>query len=409
VLQAQAERQSGDHAAAELTCRAALETLKPLGRSLDLAHTYTQIGTNCVYRRDYDQAERYHRAALKVFQELGDLHGMKSAYNNLGTALMRADKLEAAIQSYQMSLEIKRRLGDRPGEGLGLNNLGNLWEKRGELRRAFQCYRRGVSIYRRLHRPRELTTLYYNMGEVQMRRGRLHNAVRIFARARRHATGIAGAYITQVLELNLGATQLALLDPQACLATLNATLPSVERSGLAGLLAQFHALMALAYGAVEDSSRAELHERLGRETLGKAVEDEEKRDTLLYLAAAALQLGRVADAERDAQAALELAERGARPLPRAQALRLLALTSQRRGDWDLAESRLERAVQICRELGFRHELSRCYKSLGTLHWDIGLRARAEEDFRLCVQLLEDLGLRHELGLTYLQLARLPHG
>jgi hypothetical protein len=88
---------------------------------------------------------------------------------------------------------------------------------------------------------------------------------------------------------------------------------------------------------------------------------------------------------------------------------LLAGCDEKRGDWDVAEARLEEALGLARSLGFRHEQATCYKLLGHLHGEIGLRARAEEDLQHCVQLLAELGLRAELGLTYLELARLARG
>jgi tetratricopeptide (TPR) repeat protein len=405
LLQGQAERQDGNYAAAEATCRVALDVLKPLGRTLEMAQAYTQIGTNYAYRHDYEQAERFYRAALRVHQDLGDLHGMKSAYNNLGSALMRADKLDESIHSYQQSLDLKRRLGDRPGEGSSLNNLGNLWERRADWRRAFQCYRRGVSIYRRLHRPRELTTLYHNMGEVLLRLGRLQRAARLLERAQMHATGIGGAYIAQMVAINLGATRLALYDVQGCFDVLEMALPGMQRSGLPGVTAQAHAVLALAAASHGDRVSAATHEEAALAALGTAAEEEARLETLLFLAETAMRVGRTADAEQRARSAEELAERTARPYPRVRALRIRAQTSQARGDWDVAEAQIEQAAALCRDLGFRHELAKCYKSLGSLHWDIGLRARAEDEYGQCLELLTDLGLRTELGLVYLELAR----
>lgn len=409
LLQAQAERQSGDYGAAETTCREALEALKPLGRTLEMAQTYTQIGNNYAYRRDWDQAERFFRAALKVHSELGDLQGMKSAYNNLGSALMRADKLEESTVAHEQSLEIKRRLGDRPGEGSSLNNLGNLWERRGDHRRAFQCYRRGVSLYRRLNRPRELATLYNNMGEVHVRLGRFRNARRLLLRAERQAAALPGAYIAQVVALNLGRTELSMLDPQSAIATCNDALQQVRRSGLTALAAQFHAQLALAYAHADDAEQAALHERQALEAVSPELEEEARVDVLLDLAEAACHRGRTVDAEASAREAREVAERTGRPHGRARALRLLAVCDQRRGEWDLAEAQLEEALGLARSLGFRYEQAKCYKSLGHLHREIGLRARAEEDLQHCVQLLAELGLRAEVGLTYLELARLASG
>lgn len=406
LLQAQAERMGGDYAAAEETCRTTLEVLKPLGRTLALAQTYTQIGTNYTFRRDFEQAEKFYRAALKVHTELGDLNGMKNAYNNLGMAQTRADRPDEAIRSYEQSLELKRRLGDRPGEGNSLNNLGNLWELRGEHRRAFQCYRRGICLYRRLSRPRELAILYNNMGEVYIRLGRFHRAQRLLKRAQAHCATLGGAYITQVIGLNFAETQLTLLEFGPAIETLNGALQMLRRSGPAHLLPPAHAFLARAYALADDTQSAFVHERQALESMTADLEDESRLDVLLSLAETAWQQGRAEACEFWAREAEEVAQSAGRPHSRVRALRLLASTHEQRGDWDVAEKLLAEAMELCRAWGFRYELAKCYKCSGKLHWEIGLRSQAEDDFQQCIQLLDGLGLRAEQGLTYLELARL---
>jgi tetratricopeptide (TPR) repeat protein len=409
LLQGEAERQSGDHATAEPTCRAALEVLKPLGRTIELAQAYTQIGLNYYYRRVFDQAERFHLAALKVHTELGDLNGMKSAYNNLGMAQMRMGKLEEAIRSFEESLDIKRRLGDLPGEGSSLNNLGNLWEKRGDNLRALNCYRRGIRIYRHLNRPRELATLYNNMSEVLFRLGRFRNALRYLERAQQHAASLGGAYIAQVVALNRGATLIAIHDPHGAAAALNAAAGQVRRSRTPGLGVQLHALLCLAHAHADHANEAAVQERLALEAMSPELEPDAQLEALLSLAEAADVLRHAGAAEERARQAERLAAAAERPHGRVRALRLLAAASAERGDWDVAEKLLGEAESLCQSFGFRYELAKCYKCLGKLHWEIGLRSRAEDDFQRCIDLLGDLGLTTELGLTYLELARLAPG
>jgi tetratricopeptide (TPR) repeat protein len=409
LLMGEAQRKMGHHPAAEEHCRQALGVLKPLGRVLELAKAYTQIGTNCLQRGDFEQAVRYCRAALKVHTELGDLQGMKNALNNLGTALMRADRLEEAIVSHQQSLELKRRLADRPGEGNSLNNLGNLYERQGDHRRAFQCYRRGIAIYRRLNRPRELAILYNNMGEVHMRLGTHPKALRLLERARACSAGLGGAYIAQIIAYNLGGIHLSLLDPQAAIRTLSPMLPTVQKAGLRGLEAAYHAMLALAYACADDASQTAVHTRQALELFATGIEDESRLEALLDLAEAAAYTSGSNATETWAEECESLARRTGRPHGRVRALRLIAHANQRRGAWDLAESRLDMAAEICRREGFRYELARVSKSLGHLHWDLGLRARAETDFERCVRLLDELKLRTEVGLTYLEWAQLSSG
>ncbi len=72
----------------------------------------------------------------------------------------------------------------------------------------------------------------------------------------------------------------------------------------------------------------------------------------------------------------------------------------------LAEAGLDAAVAISRAKGFRSELAKFYNLYGSIHWEIGSRAQAEDDFERGMRLLEELDLRTELGLAYLTRARL---
>jgi len=406
LLQAQAQRQQGDYTAAEATSRVALELLKPLGRTRELAQTYIQIGTCHYYRRDYEQAEPFYRTALKVSTELANLHGMCAALNNLAMTLVRAGRLDEAIGTHEKSLELKRRLGDRPGQANSLNNLGNLWERRGHFRRALQCYRRGISIYRRLASPRELATLYNNMTEVYLCLGRFHSAARILRRAQVQAAALPDSYIAQMVAYNAAEVHLALMDPPAAIAALAAALPSVRKTALPDVLAPVHARLALAYSASGDPEQASVHERLALEFLSDDTEVDARLDTILDLGEAALERAQLDAARARLQEAQQAAVDCDRFWEQARSLRLLAACDHRSGQWDRAEAGLDAAVAISRAKGFRSELAKCYNLYGSIHWEIGSRAQAEDDFERGMRLLEELDLRTELGLAYLTRARL---
>jgi tetratricopeptide (TPR) repeat protein len=405
LLKAQAERQSGDYAAAERTCRDALDLLKPHGRTHELAQAYTQIGTNYHYRGEFEQAERFYRAALKVHTELGDLQGMKSTHNNLGLAQMRAGRLEEAIRSYETSLELKRQLGDRIGEANSLNNLGNIWERRGEYGRALRCYRRGIQIFRRLDRPRELAILFNNMGQVHLMLGRFASALRHAERASRYAGMVDSPHVTLIVEFNRGRTLLRLWDTEDAARVLNAGLRRVRGAGMSELAAQFHACLSLTYARLGDARLAGEHLAETADVL-PGLEKEARLRVRLLLAEAHECLGHIEASAACAAEAETLAAELERAHDRVRAWRLMAASGASKGDWDVAEALLQQAITCAREMGFRYELAKCYKLLGALHWDIGLRSRAGAEFERCFELLQALGLRTELGLSYLDVARL---
>src|SRR5206468_2496878 len=117
---------------------------------------------------------------------------------------------------------------------------------------------------------------------------------------------------------------LALLDHASAVGVLNAALQQVRRSGRAGVAAQFHALLCLAYARGEDHLEAAVQERLALEGLSPDLEEDVRLDVLLPLAEAAESLGKSDVAEERARTAQSLADRGARPHTRARVLRLLA-------------------------------------------------------------------------------------
>src|SRR5436309_10949172 len=125
------------------------------------------------------------------------------------------------------------------------------------------------------------------MSEVLFRLGRFHAAIRYLERAHQHSSGLGGAYIAHIVALNRGSIYLALLDHASAVGVLNAALQQVRRSGRAGVAAQFHALLCLAYARGEDHLEAAVQERLALEGLSPDLEEDVRLDVLLPLAEAA--------------------------------------------------------------------------------------------------------------------------
>jgi tetratricopeptide (TPR) repeat protein len=265
-----------------------------------------------------------------------------------------------------------------------------------------------MHIFRRLQRPRELATLANNMGEVYLRVGRLHVAQRYFERAADSCATLGTAFIALAVEANSGATWLQLCEPLRALPILQRGLQRAQESGVASMASRFHAWLALGNQQAGRILAAEQEASAARLAIDSC-EAEAQVDVLLALAERDILLGAMETVQAQAQRAAQTAVLKALPHAHAWGQRLQATALARLGDWDVAETLAHEASARCRELGFRGELARCYKLLGMLHWDLGLRSRASEEFESCFTLLDTLGLKVELGLSYLEVARLAPG
>lgn len=99
---------------------------------------------------------------------------------------------------------------------------------------------------------------------------------------------------------------------------------------------------------------------------------------VFYLGDAYLRAGRIDDARRVAERALDLARGSEQPGREARALWLGAYVHRARGDRDEAQTLYGRALDLASELGMRPVVAHCHAGLAALRARAGERVRAQE-------------------------------
>src|SRR5262249_10261308 len=166
-------------------------------------------------------------------------------------------------------------------------------------------------------------------------------------------------------------------DAPAAIAMLEDALPKARRTGLENVVVRLESRLALAHAVAGDRTRSAQHERSTPELLAGEIEPDARVGRLIDSADAPLT---GTDCDRVAAWLEEIepvAGENSWKYAQARTLRLRAALERRRGHWDRAEAHLDAALALARTGGFRSVAAKCYKDLGNIHWDIGLRAQAE--------------------------------
>lgn len=125
-----------------------------------------------------------YRESLAMFERLGELGNRADVLNNLGYAHFQLGEPEPAEARYEEALAIRRAIGDRRGEAQSLNNLAVLYRGAGEIDRALAAYGEQREILRGLDDRRQqaaalnnLGVLYASLGEAERARLYLDQAL----------------------------------------------------------------------------------------------------------------------------------------------------------------------------------------------------------------------------------------
>ncbi|WP_410812807.1 BTAD domain-containing putative transcriptional regulator [Micromonospora sp. 067-2] len=247
----------------------------------------------------------------------GNDPGVAAMQASLATlSASRADYADAR-RRFDAALTIQLRLGNRVGQASILNNLGIVHREEGRLAEAGECYAQALLLYRELsNRYAELSCLS-NLGVVQLELDHVHEAVRAQQAALEGYTSLDGA-------------EQPLNDIANVLHNLAAGLRALGRPSLAVL----HLTRALVL-------RRQVGNRYGAAT------------DLDQLAAAYVDLGYHAKAQRLAEECLSIARAIGRRRVEAEALATLGTVALGLHGPAAALDLLYQALRLGREIGYR--------------------------------------------------------
>jgi serine phosphatase RsbU (regulator of sigma subunit) len=104
---------------------------KQLGRSLDLAQTYHQIGSCYLLQPDLVKALYYYQLSMKLKEEAGDMQGYSNTLGNVGIIYEDMGNHKKAIEYFSRSARIKKEIHDMLGYASCLVNMPAVYNRMG--------------------------------------------------------------------------------------------------------------------------------------------------------------------------------------------------------------------------------------------------------------------------------------
>ncbi|WP_329101890.1 tetratricopeptide repeat protein [Micromonospora sp. NBC_01699] len=287
---------------------------------------------------------------LAQAQREGDAHGAAAMQSSLATlSASRADYADAR-RRFNTALTIQLRLGNRAGQASILNNLGIVHREEGQLTEAGECYAQALRLYRELGRRHAEWNCLSNLSVVQLELDQVPDAVQA------QQAALDGYMSLDVAEQPLD-------DIANVLHNLAVGLRALGRPSLAVL----HLTRAVVI-------RRQVGNRYGAAT------------DLDQLAAAYVDLGYHAKAQRLAEECLSIARAIGRRRVEAEALATLGAVALGLHGPAPALELLHRALRLGREIGYRRAEVNAHIGLAGAYREAGRQREAASHARIGEQL-----------------------
>ena len=258
----------GELETARQTYEQSVRILGDTGDRVTLGFARAGIASVFLLQGRYQDALDHLGRALEIWRAAGSRQNEAVALGNIGVIYLQLGEPRLALRDLEQALAIRRSIGDRAGEANALQNLGSAYQMLGQPEQALASFQHGLELYESIGRRREQSAVLNRMAALQSQAGRHAEAADEFARARAIAREIGDRLMEAIAATGLGRE--ALLQGQPAEA------------------------VKLANGALE---------------LAQAGGYRPEQEGVLVLAARAeAALGRLDEAERHMQEALEIAE-----------------------------------------------------------------------------------------------------
>jgi tetratricopeptide (TPR) repeat protein len=279
----------------------------------DNADAHFDLGNVYDKQDRLDDAIREYQEAIRINPDVAVAH------SNLGIAYNKQGRLDDAIREYQVALRLD------PDCAEAHSNLGAAYAKQDRLDDAIHEYQKAIRI-----NP-DLAIAHFNLGDVYYKQDRLDDAIREYREAVRIAPNDARAHRL------LGYVYVRLRQYEDAIASFSRAIeidPKYKYAWCYGKRAQLHRLVGQ-----EDSAQADWQQAiaLNTEQINNHPEDAGAYNGRAW---ELLQIGRLEEAIRDANRAIELDDKD----PHSFGTRATAYALS--GDWVLALRDFDRSLAL---------------------------------------------------------------
>ncbi len=309
-------------------------------------------------RGDYKQAGQQALASMLAAEEINAPSIVARAHNLLGLIdRSRAKTLDAAAH-FEEALALYREIGNLQGQAQAQNSLANVYFDMGQWTDADRFYRQAGQTFSQLGNVYNRVLVDNNLGGIALNQGRLDEALHFYQRALDALLQIGGSlWVTGALHLNLGATHIRRHELELAFAHLRDSRELFEQAKVRDLLPEMHRRLAEAYLAQEDFGNA----------------------------------------REEATRSLAIAEELAVPGEQGLTWRVMGVIAATEGQLDEAETCLEKAVNLLREVGDDYGLACAQLSLAELYSGQDQTGSRNDLLAACKPTFERLGATIEIA------------
>lgn len=130
------------------------------------ANAYNNLGMISKNNGDYGQAIQYHAQALSLYELLEDKLYQSHTYCNLGSCYISKKNWKAAAENYTMAEALGKEVNDNDCIAQSLNGLGIVASKRNENDKAILYFQESAKRYLQLNAHKEYAQQLVNLGDM---------------------------------------------------------------------------------------------------------------------------------------------------------------------------------------------------------------------------------------------------
>ena len=393
----------------------ALEYLEQARQLADEAQDAEDRARVCrLLARLYELRSEYTTAVEWVQKGLVALEGRETAGTvqlliDAGLINTRLGNYGTALDQCELGLGIAERLGEVGLLARGYLLLGHLCRLRGEGPMAVWYFQRGLDLYEIAGDVSGQATAHDLMATANFYTGQWGDAEKQYLRAKEIFRLIGNRYSLAMADNNLGGIALNQGRLDEALVFYQDALRAFERMG-ESLYVQGALHVNLGHTYILRGQAEAAFEHL--QIAGQQFEQVQARDWLpelhRYLAKHALLTGDLAQAEKEAQSALSLAQELSMRNEEGYSLRVLARAEMAGGAYEDAEQHLHASSSILQDLEDEYEWACSELVLAHLYHTRGDTEACEASLDRCEPVLQRLGAQIEIGkIQHLREGPLP--
>jgi CHAT domain-containing protein/Tfp pilus assembly protein PilF len=239
---------SGENRAAVEHNEQAIDIYETLGNQKEAARTLSNSIQPLILLGEYDRAFAASERAREIFTSLGERRRIASLENNVGNILHRQDRFEEALAHYERAYYTLSEFHDWERVAITLHNMAMCLISLNDFPRSLDCYQKSRDLCERYAMPLLRDQADYNIAYLYYFRGEYSRAIEMLFATRRACEVTGDAYHFALCHLDLSEIYLELNLSEEAREMAQEGFLRFEKLGLGYEAAKTLANEAIAYG-----------------------------------------------------------------------------------------------------------------------------------------------------------------